>query len=635
MTVSGAVDDFTPEVRDTIIAKFAEAAGVATTRISLEVVAASVHLVVTIQSRSQTVADAVQSTLAASLSSASAATDLMPAGFVVESKPTIAVTAAPTSGLGTPAPAPPSQAPPVAWRDPLTQSLVNAMGLDCMARSSSLPVLAALVVAALVGQLLAAACDRARAEKRMQEGGHTRKRSQMWRSFFNYHTLLSSVHCGWMGLTRAQSALVLLNCAAIEVALVRSLLVLWPANVILAGSVASLCTTLATPLFLFSFDVAAPCWPRGRVVHVEPEKMRASALTGLGGSDDDARMDEGSRMRRKMKQRCSHSATAQPALVDSDDDAAGMDQVSAAHLKKVQAESSSFRRKMGRHSSDTQPALGDTDDGPRMDEVSASRVGEVPAESSSFRRKRRQRWSDAATAQPAVGFLRVTIEPAHSASTSTDVPSSLPTTPPPSPSGEVSSGVLALPSPSLPVPPSDAARAARGTRFSPKIIGLIELCQWILSWSWFVGLLVLFLLPDCGLGGLTSDQEPLEITVLLLTWLWSAGQRLLLSEPLMILVAHRFLRTAHYDESFGRRRARLGLRMNPRLGSMSSGTRPRPRLGRIGTRKNPHLGSMSSDQNPDDSFPVPINLVFSESAPAVSIESWRKQGIGTDTVHYT
>lgn len=500
MTVSGAVDDFTLEVRDVIIAKFAEIAGVATTHVYLEVVAASVHLTVTIQSSSQTVADAIQLNLAASLGSASAATAVMPDGFVVESKPTFTVTAVPASGLELPSPPPPFQSPSATFGDTLTESLKNFM--NCTEQSSFLPVVVVLVVAALVGQLLAAARDRTQC-KQTQGGSHTSKRAQIWRSCLNYHTLLSSAHRGWMGLTHAQSALVLLNCATTEVALVRVLLVHWTSKVVLAGAVASLCTTLATPLFLFFFDLAAPCLPRARVI--ESAEERAPELQSLGDSD--------------------------------------------------------------------------------LGEQSASRLETVKAECSSVRRKMRERWSRVAAPAPTASReVRVTIESTEFASTSTGVASSLPATPPPSPSA----------------PPWDAVRGAYSSRNHYSI----ELCQWITSWLWFAGLLVILLLPDCGLGG--AAKEPTQVRELLLSWLWSASQRFLLSEPLLVLLAHRLLRTAHYDESFGTRRARLGARMSSRDAPTGA----------------------AKDKKDGNDMDADVSGRHDASLPAVSNERWA-EGVGT------
>ena len=223
-------------------------------------------------------------------------------------------------------------------------------------------------------------------------------------------------------------------------------------------------------------------------------------------------------------------------------------------------------------------AIRDSAEGTSMQEVSARRLASVKAECSAVRRKMRQRWSHvsapAATASRDVG---VTIE-------------SQPPTLPPSPSA-----------------PLDAARGA----CSSKALCLIELCQWIISWLWFAGLLVLFSLPGCGLGGAASDQEPTEVSTLLLAWLWSAGQRFILSEPLLILLAHRFLRTAHYDASFGIRRARLGSRMNP---------------------QNRPTGTGSDKKDGNDMVLVDVSGRHGSSPPAVSIEGWA-EGVGT--VYYT
>ena len=108
MTASGDVADYTASVQDAIVAKFAIAAGVAQSRVSLRVSAASVRLEITIESASKASADGVQSSLGPALADASAASDLMPAGFTVESAPTIATVAAPEPGTTLSPPPPPS-----------------------------------------------------------------------------------------------------------------------------------------------------------------------------------------------------------------------------------------------------------------------------------------------------------------------------------------------------------------------------------------------------------------------------------------------------------------------------------------------------------------------------------------------
>ena len=111
MTVSGDVSDFTSEVQATIISNFASSAGVAEEQVSLTVSSASVRLELTIESTSEAAAQAAQTSLGPALADASAASSLMPAGFTVESTPTIAVTAAPEPGT-TLAPPPPSLVTP-------------------------------------------------------------------------------------------------------------------------------------------------------------------------------------------------------------------------------------------------------------------------------------------------------------------------------------------------------------------------------------------------------------------------------------------------------------------------------------------------------------------------------------------
>ena len=108
MTASGDVADYTASVQAAIIANFASAARVPQSRVSLRVSAASVRLEITIESASKAAADTAQNSLAPALADASTAADLMPAGFTVESTPTIAVVAAPEPGtrLSPPPPSP-------------------------------------------------------------------------------------------------------------------------------------------------------------------------------------------------------------------------------------------------------------------------------------------------------------------------------------------------------------------------------------------------------------------------------------------------------------------------------------------------------------------------------------------------
>lgn len=110
MVASGTVDDYTAALRSDILARFAKAAGVAESRVSLEVTAASVNLVVTITSTSKTAAGSVKSSLEPSLSSVAAATALLPPGVTVESVPTLEVVK--SAELSSPPPA--SVSPPTA-----------------------------------------------------------------------------------------------------------------------------------------------------------------------------------------------------------------------------------------------------------------------------------------------------------------------------------------------------------------------------------------------------------------------------------------------------------------------------------------------------------------------------------------
>ena len=107
MVASGAVEDYTDTVKDTIKANFAAAAGVDASLIEIRIVAASVRIIITIRSPTRAAAEAVQTTLAPTLASASAATALMPSGFTVEQTPTIDVAEAPPEGTSHSPPPPP------------------------------------------------------------------------------------------------------------------------------------------------------------------------------------------------------------------------------------------------------------------------------------------------------------------------------------------------------------------------------------------------------------------------------------------------------------------------------------------------------------------------------------------------
>ena len=129
MTASGDVADYTATVQEAIIKSFASVAGVLQSSVSLKVTAASVRLEITIESASKAAAETAQSNMGAALSDASAATDLMPAGFTVESTPIVAVTAAPAPGTSL-SPPPSSLLVP---STPLIAGVAAAfVGLNCL-----------------------------------------------------------------------------------------------------------------------------------------------------------------------------------------------------------------------------------------------------------------------------------------------------------------------------------------------------------------------------------------------------------------------------------------------------------------------------------------------------------------------
>lgn len=94
LVASGSVDDYTLSVRSTIVANFASAAGVSASAVSVEVSAASVRIEVSVASASRAAAEAVQQTLAPSLTSAASATALLPAGLTVVATPVVQITSA-------------------------------------------------------------------------------------------------------------------------------------------------------------------------------------------------------------------------------------------------------------------------------------------------------------------------------------------------------------------------------------------------------------------------------------------------------------------------------------------------------------------------------------------------------------
>jgi len=92
LTASGTVDDYTPDVRSSIIRSFAMGAQVAESDVTLEVTAASVILLVSIASPTRAAAQSVQNTLTPMLSSTDDAALFMPPGLTVETVPEIEVT---------------------------------------------------------------------------------------------------------------------------------------------------------------------------------------------------------------------------------------------------------------------------------------------------------------------------------------------------------------------------------------------------------------------------------------------------------------------------------------------------------------------------------------------------------------
>jgi len=92
LVASGDVSDYTPSVRDAIVASFASRAAVSPSAISLTITSASVRIVVSIASTLRSTAEALGARLAPILASASSASALLPAGFNVTQTPIIEVT---------------------------------------------------------------------------------------------------------------------------------------------------------------------------------------------------------------------------------------------------------------------------------------------------------------------------------------------------------------------------------------------------------------------------------------------------------------------------------------------------------------------------------------------------------------
>ena len=91
MIASGSVDDYTADVRSSIIKAFAERAQVAESDVMLQVTAASVNLEVVIVCSTRDASDAVTRTIQPMLSSSTGASVFLPEGLTVESVPVVEV----------------------------------------------------------------------------------------------------------------------------------------------------------------------------------------------------------------------------------------------------------------------------------------------------------------------------------------------------------------------------------------------------------------------------------------------------------------------------------------------------------------------------------------------------------------
>ena len=102
---SGNVEDYTAAVQDEIIGNFATLLGIDASRISIEIVSASVRIIVTITSPTSSAASALESTVTTQLNTVAAVTStIMPAGFTVETVPVVETTEVLVSSISPPPP---------------------------------------------------------------------------------------------------------------------------------------------------------------------------------------------------------------------------------------------------------------------------------------------------------------------------------------------------------------------------------------------------------------------------------------------------------------------------------------------------------------------------------------------------
>lgn len=86
--------------------------------------------------------------------------------------------------------------------------------------------------------------------------------------------------------------------------------------------------------------------------------------------------------------------------------------------------------------------------------------------------------------------------------------------------------------PSSPPPPGeDAATEAVPGRNLIKLV-----LRWSVSWALLLALLAFITISGCQLFGQQNGNVAIELGSVLLSWAWSAGQRLLVNEPLLILL---------------------------------------------------------------------------------------------------
>ena len=510
---------------------------------------------------------------------------------------------------------PPPPPPPAVLVPSNEDSRLNTRLMECMNRSELLPIAITLMSCAVLGVIIGAYRDtvavrHAQFKRESAQSDHTEVRTHspkpvkcspgggitlFRRKVMVLHTLISTAHEGWLGLSRAQSVQIVMSSAAIEVALacllgahgVPTSPVDYVGNSIISvmaiGCLTSILTTMAAPLLMiyFSPDLAlrflaccpyilwSACCPRATrpaVRRSKPAKVASrggdvwkralyvvekansfknssfkaslaftakagAAISGgyhsrvppsTGGVDDGARLST---------QR-SRVPAPKAQVADSLDD---IELEENFHNRSKHA-TTSFKRELGlrvRGSSNTSSrgdapsALDLANDqvrssapGPSVQPASPTVVppvrGKLPSNASEV---------PAPAASPA-SIRGASVLAAASSGCAAIRHSSLDRR-----GAQLDKGAIILNS-------SPSHTAQDHTRTIAKAQGVrgtfvwMRALSWALSWMALFGLCTFITLSGCSLG---EPQMPLTKD-LCFTWLWSAGQRWLVNEPMIILL---------------------------------------------------------------------------------------------------